>query len=195
MKIESKKTEGAEFHAAEVSSDKRASEDRTLGAPSVENAASDALKRVLLQHGGESVFLMPEPEGMFEKLLARGELWPGNRAKKIAGRKHRCHRNAALAYLRFCNDQTKWKSCEIVTGYALANTSFWCQHSWLLIDGGLSDTTMKFESYFGVVLDKVEACYFVLERVFELLPGIEQFRQMLRCEPDRDRRLEVAEAN
>jgi hypothetical protein len=139
---------------------------------------SEALKVTLLKYGGESVAIMPEPEGVLDKLLSRGQVWSGLRARKIAGARNRCHGNSALAYFRFSNNQTKWKSCKIMTGYAMASDSIWRQHSWLLVDGRLVDTTMTFELYFGIILSDVEACQFVMQEVFDLA-GIDEFKEAL----------------
>jgi hypothetical protein len=137
-----------------------------------------ALEDHLLGLGGKRVILQPEPEGFLPKLLHRGKVFPGRGVKRIAGGPSRCHGNSMILYLQFHNDQMLYESCEIATGYALSG-GIWVQHSWLLADDQVIETTVRRTMYFGVVLNDIEAAQFVMIEVATLLPGWEEWHKGL----------------
>jgi hypothetical protein len=126
----------------------------------------------LLRFGGERVVTMEDDPLFVQRINSAGVRFEGKRSKKIEGTQSRCHVNAAIYYLQFHNHQAYHKSCQIVSGYALAG-GIWVQHTWLLIDGKIGETTSNREMYFGVVLTVKEASKFVVEQIVSMLPGRE----------------------
>lgn len=113
------------------------------------------LRRRLLKVGGEEVVLNLEPQ--LEEILARSVVWRRIRPRKVRGRVNACHENVARVY---------WKQPEryrIVTGWVLhGDDVVWRQHSWLLRDEVLVETTPEAAKiYYGVVLDEKESARFV----------------------------------
>ena len=48
----------------------------------------------------------------------------------------------------------------LVTGYALSDDGLWRQHSWVMDDQVIYETTVKRTQYYGFVLDPAEAVRF-----------------------------------
>jgi hypothetical protein len=138
---------------------------------------AQALVERLLGLGGDRVVLQPAPEGEELLLVKRGIVFPGAGSKRIVGGRSRCHSNSAIQYFRFHNCQTGYKSCEIVTGYALSDDRIWRQHSWLWADGNVIETTVRRKLYFGMVLTASEALRFVFAEMSTVLPGFDEVKR------------------
>ncbi len=120
----------------------------------VEQPRLRLLRRRLLAIGGQEVVLGRDAH--LEELLARAQVWKRIPPRKIAGVINQCHQNAANAYLK---GPAKHR---IVCGWALhGDDVVWRQHSWILRDGELCETTVPAKIYYGVVLDEDEAARFV----------------------------------
>lgn len=115
------------------------------------------LKEKLLTIGGWGV-CVPAIEEDLHALLKRGQRFPG-RSRSLKGVPCGCHANTAALYERL-------EDGKIVTGYALSRDGMWRQHSWLWLYGRVIETTVKRISYFGVILNEVEADRFVLANSF-----------------------------
>lgn len=116
------------------------------------------LINLLLQFGGEEV-CMPAKEPDLYKILARGQLWYGNRIDFVEGLPCECHRN--VSYLWVENKAFLL----IATGYALSDDGMWRQHSWAInpITKKVIETTKDRLLYFGYVLDLEESERFFYE--------------------------------
>jgi len=112
------------------------------------------LEQKLLAQGGTHMVYRLEPD--LEPLLLRGEVFD-ELAELVPGELHTCHANAALLW----NENRE--ALALVTGYALSEDDLWRQHSWLLRkqptveQSRLIETTAKRVTYFGFILNDVEA--------------------------------------
>ncbi len=104
-------------------------------------------------------------ERHLEEQLAHAQVWRGVVPRKIPGVVNQCHVNAARAYVKAPAKH------RIVSGWALhAGDVVWRQHSWVLRNDQLCETTRPAEIYFGVVLDEGEAARFVRAELEEANP-------------------------
>jgi hypothetical protein len=129
----------------------------------------DKLVDRLLKIGGERVVLQPDTSEFITELRSRGQRFLGYKAKRFVGTASRCHSNCAIRYLQYINRQTDYSFCQIVTGYALSADGLWRQHTWLLADTNVVESTTPRTHYFGVVLAIPEAAKFSLSQVLSLL--------------------------
>jgi hypothetical protein len=110
------------------------------------------LRCKLLRIGGTDVQVAPDP--YLEDILKRGELFVPEEIQIVRGLRNRCHRNAAVLWLR-------GRASAIMTGYYLAIDHVWHQHSWGITDSGiLLDTHCGGRRYFGVRLEDLQAMVF-----------------------------------
>jgi hypothetical protein len=122
------------------------------------------LQRKLLSIGGTKVALVFGGEPDAAALVARGKLF-SLPIRLRRGRRNDCHANAAALWGEAI------ERLRIVSGYALAG-GIWRQHSWVVDDKFLYETTVKNEVYFGLELDQTEACHFwVANFLEERYPG------------------------
>lgn len=124
------------------------------------------LRDHLLSLAGEQVCL-PGSEPDTEKLLARGQLWPGSRLKTKKGNNNRCHENTGLLW---CANPDR---VVIATGYAMCDGGMWRQHSWGVQPRPRSapwivETTVPARAYFGVVLTLKESARFCEENIWDI---------------------------
>lgn len=110
------------------------------------------LKEKLLAIGGWAVCARVLDLDVF-KIIYRGRKFPG-KSKTIRGEPSQCHSNVAHLYFELPNSS-------IVTGYALSRDGMWRQHSWLLHNNTVIETTLKRIQYYGFVLDIDEVEEFV----------------------------------
>lgn len=103
----------------------------------------------LLSIGGHAV--APRYEEDVEKLVDRGHVMSPKGLKMMEGDARACHSNSARLY--------ESNPVEIVTGYGLSD-HVWRQHSWVLWNGKVVETTVRREKYFGFVLTPEEAADF-----------------------------------
>lgn len=112
------------------------------------------LESRLLEIGGTSVAIMPEPH--LEMLLERGSKFG---AKSLSDKLNRCQCHSNVSFLWKNNKPEDFK---ITTGYALSADGIWRQHTWGRYMGTITiETTEKRKKYFGVVLKDLEAAEFV----------------------------------
>ena len=81
------------------------------------------LRNILLTFGGSEV-CMPFKDHDIEEILNRGQLWYGDRTKKVRGEPCHCHSNSAYQWHRNPDEIV------LCTGYALSSDGMWRQHSW-----------------------------------------------------------------
>jgi len=125
------------------------------------NSAFRPLKEKLLTIGGWSVCVPAVEEGL-HALLTRGQRFPG-RSRSLKGVPCGCHANTAALYEQL-------EDGKIVTGYALSrdgsgDSTVGCG-STVMSSSHVIETTVKRISYFGVILNEVEADRFVLANSF-----------------------------
>ena len=112
------------------------------------------LKLLLLRFGGDFVVAPNKIDQDVPRLLQSGFLMNG----PITLRKmksSRCHQNVAAIW-RFQRPRT----VSIATGYALSEDGLWRQHSWVVLQQGLLETTEERTRYFGILLSNSEADHF-----------------------------------
>ena len=129
--------------------------ERNQAAFASEPRLADLEKR-LLDVGGLIAFLFL-PENRVDKLLERGQTFPGHEAQLRRDQEVDCHRNAARL---FCSTEG---AVRIASGYALSDDDSWRQHSWG-VEAETScviETTVPWLRYFGFVLDDPESLEFI----------------------------------
>jgi hypothetical protein len=109
------------------------------------------LEQRLLELGGEEVVFLPEPH--LELILERGREF-NEQPVQVRGEPNRCHENSANFW------ELNRSDTGIGRGWALSD-NLWIQHSWLLRDNVLIETTEDRTAYFGVALTDDEAETFV----------------------------------
>jgi hypothetical protein len=122
--------------------------DTTPSGPTPEQRA---VAGKLLAVDGKTV-VWQEPDQHAHLLATRGRLWPGP-VVRVEGEPCHCHTNAADLWGRDV------EGTQLVTGYALSG-GVWVQHSWVVADEAIFETTLRRKRYFGVALDKAEATAF-----------------------------------
>jgi hypothetical protein len=106
------------------------------------------LQDKLLALGGDWVALQPEPD--LNSLLNEGQLIKGKVVlKRMTPCK--CHSNCAQIW-----DKNP-KTFRIATGWALSQDGIWRQHTWLLKEKTVIETTEPKTMYYGIILDDEEA--------------------------------------
>ncbi|XHH08864.1 MAG: hypothetical protein ACFCUE_15065 [Candidatus Bathyarchaeia archaeon] len=110
----------------------------------------------LLSLGGDWVALQPEPD--LEMLLEKGQLFKGKVVMKPMTA-CKCHRNCAKIW------GDNLKTYRIATGWALSDDGIWRQHTWLMKNAFIVETTSVRILYYGVVLDVIAANSFWLEHI------------------------------
>lgn len=114
------------------------------------------LKDRLISMGGDWVALQPEPD--LPMLIEKGQLFKEKVVIKpmAAGQ---CHKNCAKIW------GEKPKTYRIATGWALSEDGIWRQHTWLMKNASIVETTSYRILYYGVVLDAITANSFWLEHI------------------------------
>lgn len=91
--------------------------------------------------------LVPAPgdvDNAISTLLAEGVVMSGPIVLQEMKPSH-CHENVGRAW------QQRFKGLiSLCTGYALSTDGLWRQHWWGLLDGGVLETTVPRETYFGI---------------------------------------------
>jgi hypothetical protein len=118
-----------------------------------------------LGQGGERAVLMPDPTA----LLERGRLFEAAGGKKVRGRPHDAHTNAAMHFL-VSQHYGRGGPCHLATGYAL-HRDLWFPHSWLWDGGRVLETASRRSLYFGYALDGEEAVAFCLRQAARVCSG------------------------
>ena len=103
------------------------------------------LEKILFDIGG-NVAKIPDDEPDFYNLFTRGYLINKHADKLIKGEMCQCHKNSAFLWN---SNRDKYK---IMTGYALSSIGIWHQHSWILENDEIIETTVDREKYFGYEL-------------------------------------------
>jgi len=100
------------------------------------------------------------PERDQEAILSRGELWDAGKVEVelIKGNKSQCHENSAILWRN--NEEYK-----IATGWGLSDDGLWRQHTWIVVDGKVIETTVPRLKYFGFELTRPEAEAFYFDNV------------------------------
>jgi hypothetical protein len=127
------------------------------------------LQAKLLSIGGTEV-VAQGPEPHLDILLERGRVFGRKGRKRLRGDLHRCHQNAAKHYAKH-HALGYGGTCEIMTGYALAEDGLWHQHSWLWDGWHVIETNTNPTRCFGVILTPDESEVFVFGKVVCRLPG------------------------
>ena len=110
------------------------------------------LERMLLSLGGTSVVQRVHDPEAVAAILSRGRDFDLP-VEVTHGQPRRCHSNASALW---ADDVL---GLALVTGYALAGGR-WEQHTWAVGRGKLYETTVRFERYFGMPMDDVQAANF-----------------------------------
>ena len=106
------------------------------------------LRDKLLEIGGLEI--VPRPECDLSKLLERGQLFNLDVELEIM-HPSRCHQNVGELW-------SLWpEKNKIATGWALTDDGLWRQHSWIIHEDTIFETTEKRLKYFGIVLNEEES--------------------------------------
>ncbi len=128
------------------------------GEPFRTHDESSALARAMLGFGGRR-FVLQGVDPDEADILARGQLWPGQKALLVRGRPCSCHENSSVLWEAHQDDLV------LVTGYALSEDGLWRQHSWCVegtAERRLIETTTRRLLYVGFGMDADEAAAFHL---------------------------------
>jgi hypothetical protein len=101
--------------------------------------------------GGVELVAPPYADTTVRLLIERGFVMSGP-VKRAPMLTSACHEN--VAHLWAVNARG---IIGIGTGYALSADSLWRQHSWGIGREGLLETTVRYERYFGILLQGSEA--------------------------------------
>ena len=124
------------------------------------DAWKSELKTRLLLFGGTSVYFQ-DPDPWIKNVLDNG--MPLRRKVVMRpGAPMRCHANAARLYLLQGPQVCGKPRLRLATGYALMDGK-WLGHSWLLNNDSITETTVRFDKYFGICLNQAESLAFVTE--------------------------------
>lgn len=99
--------------------------------------------------------IVPRLEGDLSKLLMHGYLFDFDAELRIMGTS-RCHQNAVKLWME---NKEKNKIC---TGWGLSDDGLWRQHTWIISNEKIIETTEIRIKYFGLVFNDEEAEMFAL---------------------------------
>lgn len=105
------------------------------------------LRDKLLEISGLEI--VPIPESDLSKLLERGRLFDFD-VELRPMRRSNCHENAAKLWM----DNGENKIC---VGWGLSNDGLWRQHTWIINNETIIETTVIRIKYFGTVLTEEES--------------------------------------
>ncbi len=123
------------------------------------------LESRLLGLGGERAVMLPDPPPGV--LLERGRVFATFGRRRVRGRRHDAHTNAAMHYL-LRRHFGRVGACHLATGYALFD-GLWCGHSWCWHANGVLETAGRPSMYYGIILDADEAARFVWRQAARVL--------------------------
>lgn len=107
------------------------------------------LQEKLLSIGGDALVPPPIHDNAVPLLLEFGKVMGGPvTVKRMAPRQ--CHQNVEKVWKK-----RKHGIVAPATGYALSKDGLWRCHSWGLLEGGILETTLKRELYFGITTDGI----------------------------------------
>lgn len=106
------------------------------------------LRDKLLEVGGLEI--VPRFEEDLSKLIERGETWDFPVEMEIMD-VSRCHQNSAELWS--VNPEIN----KLVTGWALNDDGLWRQHTWIVNDNSIIETTEERLKYFGFMMTEEEA--------------------------------------
>jgi hypothetical protein len=109
--------------------------------------AQEIRERLLAIGGGEVNVRGVVPADIF-RLLKRGELWSGEKSNLVRMAPISCHQNSYVL----------WKAGkgDLVNGFSLTEDGLWREHSWIVSNDKVLETTTPRVAYYGVILTKDE---------------------------------------
>ena len=102
----------------------------------------------LLAIGGEEVCIRQVEPSDIHRLVKRGELWSGEKSRLVKMEPISCHQNSLALW--------KEGKGDLANGFALSKDGLWREHSWIVSDGGVIETTTPRMAYYGAKLRKSE---------------------------------------
>ena len=111
------------------------------------------LRNKLLEIGGLEI--VPRFENDLTKLMERGSRLDLDVELKLM-RRSGCHENSAILWRENRRDN------KICTGWGLSDDGLWRQHTWVINNGKIIETTEVRIKYFGVILSEGEAERFAI---------------------------------
>lgn len=96
-------------------------------------------------HNGTMLVMMPEEDTDIDKIIKDGFLSGNMEVLLNIGSPSQCHSNA-------CDYSDMYAEAQIVTGYGLSEDGLWRQHSWVIHNDQIIETTEKRILYFGRIL-------------------------------------------
>lgn len=117
-----------------------------------------SLRQELLSVSGAEMVPAREPD--LDAMVTKGSVIEPTNIVIIEGQTSECHQNSALLY------QNNKSVTEIGTGWALSEDGLWRQHSWVMKNSELIETTIKRTKYYGILLKNTEAEEFVSKNLY-----------------------------
>ena len=115
----------------------------------------ELLKQILLDIGGKEARVEDDEPDCYQ-LLTRGTLFNKPQDILYNGEMCQCHKNSVFLWEKNKREE------RLVTGYALSNIGVWHQHSWILYEDNIIETTLPREKYYGYILNEMESENFLL---------------------------------
>jgi hypothetical protein len=118
------------------------------------------LRETLLDIGGKEMVPVSY-EGILEELLNKGSLMQPDKIETVHGESGQCHRNCAVVYRNQEKILNNAGNVKLGTGWGLSG-GLWRQHSWIMNDDMLIETTIKRKHYYGILISGQRAedfCY------------------------------------
>lgn len=113
----------------------------------VESRHHEDLAVLLLSYGGEEVCMPYDVIQDEDRILTEGVFIYGDNADLIQMTANNCHENSA----RLCASSTG--DLKVMTGFALSDDGMWREHSWVVGEDKIIETTELREAYFGFIDD------------------------------------------
>ena len=114
------------------------------------------LRNKLLEIDGLEI--VPRPESDLTKLMERGRLFDFGVELRLM-RRSGCHENAAKLW------RENRKDNKICTGWGLSDDGLWRQHTWVISNEKIIETTEVRIKYFGVIFSEEEAERFAINNL------------------------------
>lgn len=101
------------------------------------------------------IVFMYDENDFLEKLINTGKFY-GKTDKQINGRPSSCHENSSNYYTQKKNEGNWNDNLFICTWYALSDDLLWREHTWIIENGKILETTVERLAYYWICLEGKE---------------------------------------
>lgn len=100
------------------------------------------LESKLLAIGGKRLVYMPTP--LLDEIVAQGFLFEYDQIGIVSGLPNDCHENALKVVKSYP------ETCRLAHGFGLSEDGLWRNHSWVMREKSLIETTVPRIKYYGI---------------------------------------------